>query len=152
MLFLLCVMAACTQESVRTDVSIEREPVFRVLFEPRASNRILGQELYTVRNLDQFPEFHNVHIREGFNMAWAHRNGLTLEAKDLHPLLVNAQPIAPDDPIFDAWHYISWQSVGFESAGRQWNVGLYLGGLGFIQNDEGQSGAFKYEMPKTESE
>jgi hypothetical protein len=58
--------------------------------------------------------------------------------------MANATALEPNAEIFQKWHYAPRCIVTFTSAGRQWTAQLYLGGLGILKDDKGQSGAFSF--------
>ena len=73
-----------------------------------------------------------------------HIQGAPVTADQFSMWMANATALEPNAEILQKWHFALRCVVTFTSAGRQWTAQLYLGGLGILTDDKGQSGAFRF--------
>jgi len=127
------------------------EDEIKVLAEPSFESTRLGSSssLWTVRELTCFSEIDHFVVSGQTNTGG--EDAIPTE-ETIGPLLANSAPVPPDSPLFGQWHYAPWCHVAFRSNGREWHVSLLLGGLGFITDDSGRTGAFRYGLVGRNSE
>jgi hypothetical protein len=140
-------IAAALAASVSIDAAAEDAK--QCLLVGPAVEHMFSRKLYRIENFDQLRGLTKIRIIEQVNAGWAKSNGIArVTEQNLSDLLERAKPLPPDDDTVDKWHYAPYYSATFECGNRKWSVGLFLGGLGFLRDEEGRSGAFMYENPR----
>jgi hypothetical protein len=150
-LLLACAgVIGCGEAQQPTTSPATTQGVPTVLAEPSAVSRF-GGTLHTIQRLDKLSPLSDLVVTRDVNADWAEKNGAgAITASNLENLLTEAEPVAPDDKLIDQWHYAPWCRGSFTAAGRKWSVALYLGGLGFITDDDGHRGAFRFQPPRSD--
>jgi hypothetical protein len=132
------------QESA-SPIANETRPFTAPFAERSIAGRII--RFYTLESLSGFDELKGVEITPDVNSSWAEKNGLPIPTdKTLASMIVTSSPIPPDSPQLEAWHYAPWFNASFVSQDLKWTLAMYLGGLGFLTNESGQTAAFLWRQ------
>ncbi|WP_061218706.1 hypothetical protein [Leptospira weilii] len=67
--------------------------------------------------------------------------GSVLNQTKFLTLLDKAERIRPDDKMLMRWHYSSWYDIEFTTSSGNYQLRLYLGGLGHMTLPNGKMGA-----------
>nr|WP_232423650.1 hypothetical protein [Leptospira weilii] len=67
--------------------------------------------------------------------------GSVLNQTKFLTLLDKAERIRPDDKMLMRWHYSSWYDIEFATSSGNYQLRLYLGGLGHMTLPNGKRGA-----------
>ena len=109
-----------------------------------------GSQPSTLAHWDQLQMTHQLNELETITDISINNNfqGPPVTQEQFSTWITNATALEPNSKTLKQWHFAPWCDVTFKSASRHWTAQLYLGGLGILNDDNGQSGVFKFDVAK----
>ncbi len=107
--------------------------------------KLYPDDLIFIKNIPKSNEVTYIEIKKGMNFSTILDESVFLNALDN-----NAKSLNPKDKILSEWHYSSWYSISLLTLKGEYDIELFLGGLGYMTLPSGQRGAILFDFKKNE--